>query len=698
MKNKLIKFFKENPGINLKAKRIAKKLDIVLEHEYQSLKALLFTLYEEGFLQKDGKYYQLALPDSSNLIKGVLQMTPSGYGFVIPSSKKLNDIFISSRNLGTAFDGDTVQVVLFAKQKKKRNLEGEIVKVMKRKWSEVSGVLHKAGSLFFVRPELSAIDKDIYIAEKFLKGAKPGDKVIVGEIEWTSPELNPQGKIVEGLKNGNSLDAEAKAIAAEFDLSFSFSEAALAEAEKLSLSYDDLNSRIDFRDTVVITIDPDDAKDFDDALSIEELENGNYKIGIHIADVSHYVQKDTPLDQDSQMRGNSTYLVGRVIPMLPEKLSNDICSLVPYQDRLTYSVIVELNSVAEILNYKISKTIINSKRRFTYAEAQQVIETGEGDFAEQVLKLNHFAKILRKKRMENGSINFSTPEVKFILDENGKPIQIVKREMKDSNNLVEEFMLLANQVVATHIGFKKRENEIRPFVYRIHDRPDADKLTEFVRFVKSLGYNISLNQNSPSKSFNELMERVRGHEEETLINELAIRSMAKAAYSPDNIGHYGLGFRYYSHFTSPIRRYADLIVHRLLFHYSGNEKRNLYTPKKLDAISTYISSTEKKSIEAERFSVKQKQVEFLSAHVGEEFPGIISGVTNFGFFVELTDVLAEGLVHIRDLEGDFYLYDEKKYALIGKRRGVTYRLGDKVNVKLVRVDKEKLLVDFLIPE
>ncbi|MBS4034464.1 MAG: ribonuclease R [Ignavibacterium sp.] len=696
MKKEIKSFFKKNPTRGFKTKDIARNLDLVSDYEYAELKSVLHKLTEELFLVKSGKRFKLNTIPASNKITGTLEVNSNGYGFVSPDSKDIGDIFIASRNIGTAFDGDKVEVELLAKQKGK-NLEGQIIRILKRKKVEIPGVLKKSKSFYFITPDDPAIHKDIYINENKLKGAKKGDRVVASNIEWDDTVRNPEGEIIEVLGRDGSLDAGVVALAREFGLKYKFSDSCLNEADKIEavIKPADLKSRLDFRDKNVFTIDPIDAKDFDDALSVEELENGNFKIGIHIADVSHYVNIQTELDIEAFTRGNSVYFVGKVIPMLPEKLSNNICSLVPDQDRLTYSVIAEMNRRGKLIDYKIEKTVINSKRRFTYEEVQEIIEKGEGDFTDEITLLNKLAITLRRKRMQSGSFDFATAEIKFELDENGKPIKVLKKEVKESNMLVEEFMLLANKIVATHIA-QPKSGTPRPFVYRIHDDPDQEKIFEFARFVKSLGYVFDPASKSKALQFQKLMKDVKGKPEEALINELAIRSMAKAAYSPDNIGHYGLGFKFYSHFTSPIRRYSDLIVHRLLLHYNNGNKKNPYTHIQLDDMCDHISFCERNAIEAERLSVKLKQIEFLSDQIGEEFPAIISGITNFGIFIKITDVLAEGLIRLRDLEDDFYVYDEKKYSLIGKANKRQFRLGDRVNVKLVRVDKEKAVLDFVI--
>ena len=695
MKKKIIAFFKKNPGKSFKNKDIANRLKIISEHEYSALKSALHKLYEENFLAKNGKRFKLNTIPADNRITGKLEINQGGYGFVIPGRKEIGDIFIAARNLSTAFSGDTVEVALFAKQKRK-NFEGQIIKVIKRKREEIVGTLKKSNSFYFVKPDDPGIHRDIYIDISHLKGAKKGDKVIVSNLFWNTSMLNPEAEIIEVIGESGLEETEAIAIAREFNLPYKFPDKVIAEADKIEseISPDEINRRVDFRHENVFTIDPEDAKDFDDALSVKELENGNYLIGIHIADVSHYVKSNTQLDKNALKRGNSVYFVGQVIPMLPEKLSNNLCSLVLAKDRLTYSVIVELTQRGKIVKYDIKKSVINSKRRFTYDEVQEIIETEKGDFAKEIICLNNIARVLRKKRFREGGIEFFTPEIKFRLDDEGKPTEIFKKEIKESNMLVEEFMLFANKTVAHHIG--SPEKTARPFIYRIHDLPDKEKIYELARFLKSLGYTFDPNSASQTLQFMNLMEQIKNTEEEALINELAIRSMAKAIYSVNNIGHYGLGFKYYTHFTSPIRRYSDLIVHRLLYNYiEGNGAAN-YQLVKLEEISEHISQCERNAIEAERLSVKLKQIDYLKEHLGEEFNAIISGIAHFGIFVKITDNLAEGLVRLRDLEGDFYVYDEKKYALIGRVSKKQFRLGDKVKVKLVRVDTDKTELDFII--
>lgn len=692
MKNQIKTFFKENSGSSFKSKEVAKRLKIKDDQSYQQLKSTLHQLESEQFLSRNGKRYKLYSMPDTNILIGYFNLNDGGYGFVTPKNSKTGDIFIAARNINSAFHGDKVEVVLFAKQKGK-NLEGQITKVIERKRKEIVGQLKKSRSFYYVTPDDPKIHRDIYVDEKRLKDSKAGDKVAVGKISWEDRMQNPVGEIVEVIGKEGTLHAEVNSIAREFGIPFLFNEKTILEAENINLEISDeeINKRLDFRKQTVFTIDPVDAKDFDDALSIEKLENENYKVGVHIADVSHYVKTGASIDKEASNRGNSVYFVGKAIPMLPEKLSNNICSLVPNEDRFTFSVIFELNEKGVVLNHQIAKTIINSKRRFTYDEAQKIIESGQGDYSKEITLLNDLAKLLRSMRMKSGSFEFFTPEVEFQLDGNGHPSKVIKKEIRESNMLVEEFMLLANKTIAERIF--SRGNV--PFVYRVHDYPDEEKITEFARFVKSLGYTFNPKAGKAASQFNQLMRQVRGTEEEGVINELAVRSMAKAVYSTKNIGHYGLGFKNYTHFTSPIRRYADLLVHRILDKTLVSKGGKNYSLDLLTKICEHISTTERTAMEAERRSVKLKQIQFLQDRLGEEFHAVISGVANYGIFVELTDILAEGLIRARDLEGDFYVLDEKKYSLIGKRTKKQFRLGDKITVKLVRVDLENLELDFI---
>jgi len=700
MKQLLLKFFRRFAGSAFKPTQIAEKLNITTDHEYAKLKAMVFQLHEEGIIMKVGKRFKMSTEGfSGDTIIGTLEVTSGGFGFVIPKNKGMDDIFIAERNLGGAFDGDVVEVSLFAKQKggsKNKRMEGQIVKVLKPAFTEISGTLESNNGLFFVVPDNARIHKDIYIPSQFTAKAKIGDKVLVGDIQWTDTSRNPEGKIKETFGAHLSLDAEVTLIAKEYRLPYQFSEAVLKEAEAIPEEIDKkaLKGRVDMRKKVVVTIDPDDAKDFDDALSIEELEDGNYEVGIHIADVSHYVQYGSSLDKEAEKRGNSVYLVGRVIPMLPEKLSNNVCSLVPHKDRLTFSVFAVLTPRGKVVSWKVSKSVINSKRRFTYEEAQKIIEGEAGDFQKEILLLHKLATVLRNKRMRERSINFETAEVKFRLDEVGFPIEVFIKIMKESNNLVEEFMLLANQIVAMeYTGSKKRGH--KPMVFRVHDKPDPSKLNEFLRFVKSLGYQVEQGKKFDAPDLNRLLSQIKGKPESSVVNELAIRSMAKAVYSHQNIGHFGLGYDFYSHFTSPIRRYADLLAHRLIQEHLLGKKPYLLE-KQVEDVCKHISETERSAVEAERASIKIKQIQYLKKMLGFDFDAVISGVTNFGIFIKIEKVMAEGLIRLKDMDQDHFIFDERNYCIVGRRTKKVFRLGDRVEVKLIKINEERNELDFIL--
>ena len=698
MKNTVKAFFQKQPNAKLKVKELARKVNANTAKKYAELKEAIYFLTKEDFLVRKGKRIEKVKSSQKKLV-GVFQLSKEGtYAFVILKKSKLSDIFIPEKHFGLAFHGDTVEVKLLSKTRGK-NLEGEVVKIIERKNDKIIGTLVKRKKLFFVEPKEKSIQRSIFINEKDLNNAKVGDLVEVTDILLSSRSSHPEGIIGANFGAAGSFKAEIASIAKEFEITEEFPAKVENELKNISseITKEEIAKRLDLREEDIFTIDPADAKDFDDAVSVRKLANGNFSVGIHIADVSHYVTHNSKIYEEALKRGTSVYLVGKVIPMLPEKLSNNLCSLVPNKDRLAYSVILEFDSKINVVNYQIKKSIINSKRRFTYEEVQEILESGKGDFFKEITELNRIAKHLRSERNRKGSINFSRPEIQFELDKNGKPIAINIKTLKESNQLIEELMLLANRIVAGHFNKGDRSNS-NPFVYRIHDKPDETKLFEFVQFVKSLGYKFNATSKNLSKEFQQLLIEAKGTSEEAVLNEIAIRTMAKAIYSPQNIGHYGLGFPNYSHFTSPIRRFPDLIVHLLTYNYLENNNNHLYSLDELNEICEHTSAQERNAVSAERLSIKLKQMEFLKDKLGNDFEGIISGVTNFGLFIEVGENLAEGLVRMSDLDDDYYEYDEKNYSLIGRRTKRTFRLGDKVTVKLIRVDEEKREVDFLIVE
>ena len=595
-------------------------------------------------------------------------------------------------------NGDLVKILIFAK-KRGRSQEGEVVEVLERKRETFVGRIEMSKNFAFLVTDKKVMFKDIFIPKEKLKDAKNGQLAVAKITDWDDYTKNPFGEIIDVLGDVGENNAEIHAILAEFNLPYEYPQNVIEAAEKIpeEIPQEEIKNRRDFRAVTTFTIDPKDAKDFDDALSIQKLDNGNWEVGVHIADVTHYVKPKSLIDKEGFDRATSIYLVDRVVPMLPERLSNGICSLRPNEEKLCFSVVFELDEDANLLDTWYGKTIIYSDRRFTYEEAQEVIETGEGDFKEEILALDKLAKGLRNQRFNHGAISFERVEVKFEIDEKGKPLSVFFKESKDANKLIEEFMLLANKRVAEFIGKKEitkgRGGNPKTFVYRIHENPDPEKFENFARFVRRFGYEaMPVGEEKISSSINRLLKQVEGKKEQNIIETLAIRTMAKASYSSDNIGHYGLAFKHYTHFTSPIRRYPDMMVHRLLESYldGGRSANN----NKVEEDCKHCSKMELVAAEAERASIKFKQVEFMNEHVGQEFTGVISGVTEWGFYVELDENKCEGMVSIRNLDDDFYRFDEDNYCIIGRKYKKKYQLGDLVKVLVAKANLVKKQLDF----
>ncbi len=695
LKRQILNLYYSAPKEILNYKQVAGALKISDEPTMQLVNVALREMIDDGYLlQLDRGKYQLKA--QTGYLVGTVDMTQKGYAFIV-SDEIEEDVFIAGPNLNRALNGDKVRVYLHAFSKRKQP-EGEVVEILERAKTSFVGVIDKSKNFAFLVPTGKG-NFDIFIPKDKLKGAVQGQKAVAKITDWPVNAKNPIGEIIDVLGNPGDNDTEMHAILAEFDLPYKFPEKINELAAKIpvEITPEEIARRRDFRNITTFTIDPEDAKDFDDALSLQKLPNGNWEVGVHIADVSHYVLPDSPIDKEAYDRATSVYLVDRVVPMLPENLSNGVCSLSAHEDKLCFSAAFELDEDANIKKQWFGRSIIHSDRRFNYDEAQLIIDTEEGDLKDEILTLNDLAKKLKAQRFKSGAIAFDREEVKFYLDEKGKPTGVYFKIAKDSNNLIEEFMLLANKKVAELIGNVKDKSKARTFVYRIHDRPDPEKLELFNNFIGKFGYNIDLdNTRNIAFSINSLLTNVKGSSEENVISTLAVRAMAKAVYSTRNIGHYGLSFDYYSHFTSPIRRYPDLMVHRLLDKYLQGGRSvgaDIYEEK-----CRHSSAMEQRAVNAERSSIKYKQVEFMQDKVGQVFDGVISGVTDWGIYVELNDSKCEGMISIKDLTGDFYFFDEKNYCITGMHSEKSYQLGAAVKIEIIRANLEKKQLDFKLVE
>lgn len=700
----LISTFTENPFSAFNTKQIAHLLGINTRDDKELVYDLLIEMMEEGLLNeaKRGKFTLNPkqfekLDKKKKYLTGIVDLKKTGKAYIIPDDAG-EDIFIASNNVNHALNRDHVKVLLFPKRKGYKT-EGQIVEILERKKTRYVGVLELSKNFGFVIPDSQNMPYDIFVPKDKVQKEANGQKVLVEISDWPEHSNNPFGEIVKVLGVPGNNDVEMQSILADNDFPLSFPKAVENDAEKVQsgITAEVIAKRKDFRNIWTITIDPFDAKDFDDALSLRKLKDGLWEVGVHIADVSYYVRHGSPLDMEAYKRGTSIYLVDRTIPMLPEKLSNGVCSLRPGEEKLTFSVVFKINDQAEVLDSWFGKTVIRSNRRFAYEEVQKIIDGETGEFSDNILKLNALATIIRKQRFNNGSINFHTPEIRFKLDKNGKPIETYVKESGEANYLVEEFMLLANKAVALHIGKPQGKKTPKTFVYRVHDRPNPEKLNTFLQFLGKLGYSLNIQSHETlALSYNKLLHDVKGKGEENMVESIAIRTMAKAYYSIENIGHYGLAFPFYTHFTSPIRRYPDLMVHRLLERYlegKPSADKEIY----IDSCK-HVSEMEKRAADAERESVKYKQVEYLLDKKGEIFDGQISGVSKWGIFVALIESKSEGLVRFNTMKDDFYYLDEDNYQIIGRKYGQKLRLGDPVKVIIKKVDMTSRQLDFELVE
>ncbi len=690
--------FEKNKNVALNYKQVAAKLNLKDKEATDTILEIIKEQVNKGiFIQPErGKF---RLKDLKTFVIGTVDMTADGSAFIVPDDEFEKDIYVAPRKLRNALNGDKVKVYVFAKKTSGRKNEGEVVEIISRVKTDFIGVAKVSERFAFIIPDDRKMHHDIFVPLNDLNGAKNGQKVQVGITDWPDGAKNPIGKILNVLGTQGENDTEMNAILAQYGFPLSFPADVEKEANAIpeTVSEEEIKGRRDFRDTVTFTIDPADAKDFDDAISFKKLDNGNYEIGVHIADVSHYVLPKSNLDKEAYERATSVYLVDRVIPMLPERLSNGVCSLRPNEDKLCFAAVFELDEQANIQNQWFGRTAIHSNRRFSYEEAQEVLEQKTGDYAEELVKLNELAYQLRDRKFAAGAISFESTEVKFKLDEHGKPIGVYVKERKDAHKLIEDFMLLANRKVAEFIAKKGKGKQKYTFVYRSHDSPNLENLNNFATFASRFGYKINMKTDKEiAKSLNYLMEDVEGKKEQNILTQLAIRSMAKAIYTTKKTSHYGLAFDHYTHFTSPIRRYPDVMVHRLLALYlDGGKSAN---EEEYETASSHSSAMEKRAADAERASIKYKQAEYLENNIGNTYVGIISGVTEWGMYVELMDNKCEGMIRLRDITDDFYVLDEKNYCIVGQRKNKKYQLGDEVKVKVKKVDLSKRQIDFSLIE